>query len=90
MALVKHPLTHFDAGSQTQHLQRLDQLASLFESIRSAPLSVVDDLVRDIRTTQGGLKKDLTPVGPWEGLEGEPPKAFMITIQCHILNVYDF
>ncbi|CAI7674864.1 unnamed protein product [Penicillium pancosmium] len=56
-------------GSQTQHLQRLDQLASLFESIRSAPLSVVDDLVRDIRTTQGGLKKDLTPVGPWEGLE---------------------
>lgn len=73
MAPVKHPLMHYsDAGSQAQHLQRLDQLASLFESIRSAPLPVVDDLVRDIRTTHGGLKKDLTPVGPWEGLEGEP------------------
>ncbi|KAJ5234791.1 uncharacterized protein N7469_003959 [Penicillium citrinum] len=56
-------------GSQFQNLQRLDQLASLFESIRSAPLSVVDDLVRDIRTTKGGLKRDLTPVGPWEGLD---------------------
>ena len=49
-------------------------MASLFESIRSAPLSVVDDLVRDIRTTKGGLKRDLTPVGPWEGLDGELSK----------------
>jgi hypothetical protein len=87
---VKHPLTHFDAGSQTQHLQRLDQLASLFESIRSAPLSVVDDLVRDIRTTQGGLKKDLTPVGPWEGLECELPKAFVVTIEESYANRLSF
>lgn len=60
------------AGSRTQDLQRLDQLESLFESIRSAPLRVVDQLVREIRTAHGGLKKDLVTVGPWEGREGTP------------------
>ncbi|KAJ6131347.1 hypothetical protein N7523_001807 [Penicillium sp. IBT 18751x] len=54
-------------GSQAQDLQRLDQLESLFESIRSAPPRVVASLVRDIRTAHGGLKDDLVPVGPWEG-----------------------
>ncbi|KAJ5676140.1 hypothetical protein N7462_009037 [Penicillium macrosclerotiorum] len=56
-------------GFRGQDLQRLDQLESLFESIRSAPLSVVDSLVRDIREAHGGLKKELTTVGPWEGRE---------------------
>ncbi|CEJ61206.1 hypothetical protein PMG11_09743 [Penicillium brasilianum] len=56
-------------GSRVQDLERLDQLESLFESIRSAPLSVVDSLVRDIRTEQSGLKTDLVKVGPWEGYE---------------------
>lgn len=64
------PLTVLAAGSRTQALQRLDQLESLFESIRSAPLGVVDQLVREIRTAHGGLKKDLVVVGPWEGREG--------------------
>ncbi|KAJ5605457.1 hypothetical protein N7510_008238 [Penicillium lagena] len=44
-----------------QDLQRLDQLESLFESIRSAPLHIVDRLVQDIRAAHGGLKQDLTP-----------------------------
>ncbi|KAJ5103209.1 hypothetical protein N7532_003738 [Penicillium argentinense] len=57
------------AGTQARSLQRLDTLESLFESIRSAPPRVVDDLVRDIRATHGGLKREVTPVGPWEGLE---------------------
>ncbi|KAJ5212384.1 uncharacterized protein N7498_004030 [Penicillium cinerascens] len=56
-------------GSRTQDLQRLDQLESLFESIRSAPPRVVDSLVRDIRAVHGVLKNDLTVVGPWEGHE---------------------
>ena len=63
-------LTHCAAGSRAQDLERLDQLESLFESIRLAPLSVVDSLVRDIRTEKSGLKKDLVQVGPWEGHEG--------------------
>lgn len=42
----------------------------MFDSIRSAPLSLVEDLVRELRTAHGGLKKDLVPVGPWEGREG--------------------
>lgn len=58
------------AGSGAQDLQRLDKLESLFESIRSAPSPLVDDLVRDIRTAHVGLKKDLVPIGPWEGREG--------------------
>jgi hypothetical protein len=58
------------AGSGVQDLQRLDRLESLFESIRSAPSPLVDDLVRDIRTAHVGLRKDLVPVGPWEGTEG--------------------
>lgn len=58
------------AGSQHEDLERLDQLESLFESLRSAPLSVVDSLIRDIRSEQSGPKKDLVKVGPWEGYEG--------------------
>ncbi|KAJ5108458.1 hypothetical protein N7456_005133 [Penicillium angulare] len=54
---------------QEEELERLDQLESLFESIRSAPQSVVDQLVREIRSAHGGLKKDLVKVGPWEGYE---------------------
>ena len=59
------------AGSRDQDLQRLDQLESLFESVRSAPLPVVNKIVREIRTSHGGLKKNQVPVGPWEGLEGK-------------------
>lgn len=58
------------AGDGVQDLQRLDRLESLFESLRSAPIQTVDDLVRDIRSAHVGLKKDLVPVGPWEGTEG--------------------
>ncbi|KAJ5920051.1 hypothetical protein N7516_010909 [Penicillium verrucosum] len=58
-----------DGGSGAQDLQRLDRLESLFESIRSAPSPLVDDLVHDIRTAHVGLKKNLVPVGPWEGRE---------------------
>lgn len=58
------------AGSPTQDLRRLVQLESLFESIRSAPLDVVDQLVREIRKAHGRLKKDLI-TGPWE--EGKLP-----------------
>ncbi|KAJ5788756.1 hypothetical protein N7457_003746 [Penicillium paradoxum] len=58
-----------DDGSGAQGLRRLDQLESLFESIRSASSPLVNDLVRDIRTAHVGLKKDLAPVGPWEGRE---------------------
>ncbi|KAJ5170069.1 uncharacterized protein N7500_002852 [Penicillium coprophilum] len=57
------------AGSGAHDLQRLDQLENLFESIRSAPTPLVDNLVRDIRAAHVGLKKDLVPVGPWEGRE---------------------
>ncbi|EKV11470.1 Fungal transcriptional regulatory protein, N-terminal [Penicillium digitatum] len=56
-------------GSGAQDLQRLDKLERFFESIRSAPSSLVDDLVRDIRTAHVGPRKDLVPVGPWEGRE---------------------
>ncbi|KAJ5823835.1 hypothetical protein N7447_006175 [Penicillium robsamsonii] len=56
-------------GSGAQDLQRLDKLESLFESIRSAPTPLVDNLVRDIRTSHVGLKNSLVPVGPWEGRE---------------------
>ncbi|KAJ5238986.1 hypothetical protein N7468_003605 [Penicillium chermesinum] len=56
-------------GSGRREFERLDQLESLFESIRSAPISVVDDIVRDIRAAHGGLKNDMVKVGPWEGLE---------------------
>jgi hypothetical protein len=59
------------AGFGAQDLRRLDQLESLFDSIRSASTPVVDDIVRDIRTAHVGIKKDLAPVGPWEGREGE-------------------
>ncbi|KAJ5280467.1 transcriptional regulator family: Fungal Specific TF [Penicillium angulare] len=60
---------HVAAGDQEEELERLDQLESLFQSIRSAPQSVVDQLVREIRSAHGGLKKDLVKVGPWEGHE---------------------
>lgn len=30
----------------------------------------MEELVREVRTAHGGLKKDLVPVGPWEGREG--------------------
>ena len=59
------------ADDGVQDLQRLDRLESLFESIRSAPIQTVDDLVRDIRSAHVGLKNDLVPVGPWEGTEGK-------------------
>ncbi|KAJ5543584.1 hypothetical protein N7461_009587 [Penicillium sp. DV-2018c] len=55
--------------SGAQDLRRLDQLESLFDSIRSAPIRVVDDLVREIRTAHVGINKDSVPVGPWEGRE---------------------
>jgi hypothetical protein len=61
----------FAAGSHDQDLERLDRLESLFESIRSAPLSVVDHIVREVRCAHGGMKKDLVQVGPWEGHEGK-------------------
>jgi hypothetical protein len=57
------------AGDGAQDLQRLDRLESLFESIRSAPIQTVDDIVRDVRAAHAGLKKNLVPVGPWEGRE---------------------
>lgn len=57
-------------GSQAQILQRLVQLESLFESLRSAPWPVVDQVVRHIRKAHGGLKRDCVVVGPWEGREG--------------------
>lgn len=60
----------FAAGSGDQELERLDQLESLFESIRSAPPSVVDQLVREIRSAHGGMKRSVVKVGPWEGHEG--------------------
>ncbi|CDM26300.1 transcriptional regulator family: Fungal Specific TF [Penicillium roqueforti] len=56
-------------GSGVQDLQRLDQLENLFESIRSAPSPLVDNLIRDVRNAHVGLKKGLVPVGPWEGRE---------------------
>ncbi|KAJ5708791.1 transcriptional regulator family: Fungal Specific TF [Penicillium malachiteum] len=56
-------------GSGDQELERLDQLEGLFESIRSAPSSVVDQLVREIRSAHGGVKRSLVKVGPWEGHE---------------------
>ncbi|KAJ5947755.1 hypothetical protein N7466_000770 [Penicillium verhagenii] len=56
-------------GSHDQDLERLDRLESLFESIRSAPLSVVDHIVREVRLAHGRMKKDLVHVGPWEGHE---------------------
>lgn len=59
------------AGSGVQDLQRLDQLENLFESIRSAPSPLVDNLIRDVRNAHVGLKKGLVPVGPWEGREGK-------------------
>lgn len=63
-------IVHICIGSGAQDLQRLDKLERFFESIRSAPSSLVDDLVRDIRTAHVGPRKDLVPVGPWEGREG--------------------
>ncbi|KAJ5735995.1 transcriptional regulator family: Fungal Specific TF [Penicillium malachiteum] len=56
-------------GSGDQELERLDQLEGLFDSIRSAPSSVVDQLVREIRSAHGGVKRSLVKVGPWEGHE---------------------
>ncbi|KAJ6069234.1 hypothetical protein N7499_011121 [Penicillium canescens] len=56
-------------GSRSRNLQQLEQLEGLFDSIRSAPLDLVEELVRELRTAHGGLNKDLVPVGPWEGRE---------------------
>ncbi|EPS29346.1 hypothetical protein PDE_04295 [Penicillium oxalicum 114-2] len=66
--------------SQTKDLERLDKLESLFESIRSAPLSVVDSLVRDIRTAQSGLKKTVVSVGPWEDDEAYEDHVSPLTV----------
>lgn len=65
-------------GSRTQDLQRLDQLESLFESIRSAPHRLVDQLVREIRAAHDGLKRDLVAVGPWEGREGNSRPLILV------------
>ncbi|CAI7652468.1 unnamed protein product [Penicillium bialowiezense] len=78
-------------GDGVQDLQRLDRLESLFESIRAAPIQTVDDLVRDIRTAHVGLKKDLVPVGPWEGTEAyesypSPNSAVLPTRTRLLLN----
>ncbi|KAJ6099012.1 hypothetical protein N7467_000547 [Penicillium canescens] len=56
-------------GSRSRNLQQLEQLEGLFDSIRSAPLDLVEELVRELRTAHGGLNRDLVPVGPWEGRE---------------------
>ncbi|CAG8212703.1 unnamed protein product [Penicillium salamii] len=84
-------------GDGVQDLQRLDRLESLFESLRSAPIQTVDDLVRDIRSAHVGLKKDLVPVGPWEGTEAyesypSPNSAVLPTRTRLLLNspVEDF
>ncbi|CAG7938612.1 unnamed protein product [Penicillium salamii] len=86
-----------ESGDGVQDLQRLDRLESLFESLRSAPIQTVDDLVRDIRTAHVGLKKDLVPVGPWEGTEAyesypSPNSAVLPTRTRLLLNspVEDF
>ncbi|CAG8412787.1 unnamed protein product [Penicillium salamii] len=86
-----------ECGDGVQDLQRLDRLESLFESLRSAPIQTVDDLVRDIRTAHVGLKKDLVPVGPWEGTEAyesypSPNSAVLPTRTRLLLNspVEDF
>lgn len=57
---------------RNRDLRRLDKLERLFESIRSAPLHEVEQLVRGIRAWSGRFKKDLVVVGPWEGREGNP------------------
>ncbi|KAJ5206580.1 hypothetical protein N7491_002805 [Penicillium cf. griseofulvum] len=66
-------------GSGAHDIKRLDQLESLFESIRSAPTPLVDNLVRNIRTAHVGLKKDLVPVGPWEGRESYESYDYPLT-----------
>ncbi|KAJ5770457.1 uncharacterized protein N7511_002508 [Penicillium nucicola] len=58
-----------DRGSRSRDLRQLEQLEGLFDSIRSAPLDLVEELVRELRSAHGGLTKDLVPVGPWEGRE---------------------
>lgn len=75
--VTKSRLTHLAAGSRDQNQQRLEQLESLFEAIRLAPLRVVNEIVREIRSAQSSLKKRLVPVGPWEGREGDS------TINCN-------
>ncbi|CAL5875264.1 uncharacterized protein PFLUO_LOCUS9568 [Penicillium psychrofluorescens] len=72
-------------ANQAQGLRRLDQLESLFESIRSAPLRIVDRVVRDIRAAHGGLKQDLTPVGPWEGREAYERTSSILPIRRRLL-----
>ncbi|CAG8125857.1 unnamed protein product [Penicillium salamii] len=86
-----------ECGDGVQDLQRLDRLESLFDSLRSAPIQTVDDLVRDIRSAHVGLKKDLVPVGPWEGTEAyesypSPNSAVLPTRTRLLLNspVEDF
>jgi hypothetical protein len=86
---VKQSIVDVCAGSGAQDLHRLDKLESLFESIRSAPDPLVDDLVRDIRTAHVGLKKDLVPVGPWEGREGMLYKKFLKRLPVLTILAYE-
>ncbi|GES58262.1 C6 finger-domain-containing protein [Aspergillus terreus] len=55
--------------NRNRHQWRLAKLQSLVESIRSAPLDVVDRIVADIRASRGELNRELISVGPWEGTE---------------------
>lgn len=55
---------------QKRAQRRQAQLQNLFNSIRSAPLDVVDQIVRDIRATRGELGRETVSVGPWEGTAG--------------------
>ncbi|OJJ29764.1 hypothetical protein ASPWEDRAFT_46512 [Aspergillus wentii DTO 134E9] len=53
--------------------KRLAKLNGFFDSIRSAPLEVVDQLVGGIRNAHNNaLKKQVVSVGPWEGSEDLP------------------
>jgi hypothetical protein len=54
-------------GYRNRTLRRLE---NLFESLRSASLDAVDRIIADIRASQGGLERQVIPVGPWEGKEG--------------------
>ncbi|OJJ50383.1 hypothetical protein ASPZODRAFT_2117719 [Penicilliopsis zonata CBS 506.65] len=56
-------------SNRASRIRRLAQLERLFESIRAAPLDVVDDIVEGIRATGDNGKKALLTFGPWEGHE---------------------
>ncbi|KAK1148018.1 hypothetical protein N8T08_010651 [Aspergillus melleus] len=46
----------------------LAELQELFETVRSAPLNVVDHLIADIRASRGEL--EVVSTGAWEGTQG--------------------